>query len=497
MPSPHSTSDVLGLIRRSGLLDEQRLTDVLTSVDPADESGQSILTRLVEQGSLTSWQADQLRSGRSKGFFLGKYKILAKLGHGGMSHVYLAEHLEMGRRVAIKVLTGPLAQRQDYRDRFRQEARAAALADHPNLVRAFDVDHEGDVHYLVMEYIEGIDLERTVTGSGPLDCRVAADYIRQAATGLEYAHKAGLVHRDIKPANLLVDQQGTVKIVDLGLARLSEELTNPLASSSKDQLLGTVDYLSPEQSLDSHNVTHQADIYSLGCTLYYLLTARPPFPTGTLAERLHGHRSKEPESILALRPDAAPALVAICQRMMAKKPAERYESAQEVVDILGNWLDGKLSRMFAHLALQRTPDRPPSSSAANDEELTLVPLDEETKKVAVAAKAPQPSEVEPGTLSKDQPVDQGEKKHTAVMPDEETLDADEAPLISELLEELAADETHSGAISELPPTMLRSPSSFKSPKPEIAFPLWLQAVVGAALLVVIALIWLVLSSLSR
>ncbi len=333
----------LDLVRRSGLIEPDHLQRALQSLEGAGRLGPSgeaagVADELVRAGLLTRWQADQLLRGRYKGFFVKKYKLLELLGSGGMSNVYLAEHLLMRRRVAIKVLPRNRVQDSSYLARFYREARAAAALDHHNIVRAYDIDNEGNNHFLVMEYVEGRDLEEIVQHEGPLDYARAAEYIRQAALGLEHAHQAGLIHRDVKPANLLLTPQEVVKILDLGLARFSEEEMTSLTVAYQESVLGTADYLAPEQAVDSHRVDARADIYSLGCTLYFLLAGQPPFPEGTLPERLAAHQQKEPKDIQELRPDAPEDLIAICRKMMAKKPEDRYRSAREVAEALGEWL---------------------------------------------------------------------------------------------------------------------------------------------------------------
>jgi serine/threonine-protein kinase len=303
-------------------------------------TGEKIAEHLVKRGTITRWQADQLLQGRYRGFFLKNYKLLSLLGSGGMSNVYVAEHLLLGRRVAIKVL--PLSRVKDraYLERFYQEARAAARVDHPNIVRAYDVENEGDVHFLVMEYVPGCDLATLVKREGPLDYCRAAEYIRQAAVGLEAAHRAGLVHRDIKPGNLLVDQNNVVKILDLGLALLTagDDSRASLTMENEDNVLGTADYIAPEQALNSHQVDCRADIYSLGCSLFFLLTGHPPFDRGSVAQRLLAHIRQQPPNILQERPDVPPELADICARMMAKKPEDRPQSAQEVAILLEAFL---------------------------------------------------------------------------------------------------------------------------------------------------------------
>jgi serine/threonine protein kinase len=335
--------EFLGLVRRSGLVERDQLNRVLLRLK--EEAGSRPITdtefvgrRLVEAGLLSDWQCEKLLEGRHKGFFLGKYKLLDHLGTGGMSTVYLGEHVLMHRRVAIKVLPRARVEDATYLPRFHREARAAAALDHRNIVRAYDVDNEGDVHYLVMEYAQGRDLLEMVKEDGPLEYRAAADYLRQAAEGLEHAHQAGLVHRDVKPGNLLVDRKGVVKLLDLGLARFTGEELTSLTLAHDENVLGTADYLAPEQAIDSHGVDARADIYSLGCSLYYVLTGHPPFPEGTLPQRLMMHQRETPLSIRDDRPDVPEDLVEICMRMMAKKPEDRPQSAAEVAQLLGAWL---------------------------------------------------------------------------------------------------------------------------------------------------------------
>jgi serine/threonine-protein kinase len=333
----------LDLLRRSELVEQSRLDAALAELQaacggklPADTD--AVARHLVDAGLITPWQCDRLLEGRYRGFFLGKYKLLGHLGTGGMSSVYLAEHVLMQRRVAIKVLPKQRVNDSSYLARFHLEAQSAASLDHRNIVRAYDLDNFGDLHYFVMEYVEGRDLQKLVKDEKPLEYARAAEYIRQAAEGLAHAHEAGLVHRDVKPANLLVDRKNVVKVLDLGLALVADEKRASLTVMNDENVLGTADYLAPEQALDSHGVDARADIYSLGCALYFLLTGHPPFPDGTLPQRLMDHQKKQPPAITIDRPDAPADLVAICMKMMAKKAADRYQSAQEVARALAGWL---------------------------------------------------------------------------------------------------------------------------------------------------------------
>lgn len=342
MPKPN-VETLLDIIQRSGLVEKNRLDSCLGQIK-RDSGGQlpedvhELAGRFVADNLVTQWQCDRLMEGRHRGFFLGRYKLLGQLGTGGMSTVYLGEHVLMQRRVAIKVLPRQRVSDTSYLARFHREARAAATLDHANIVRAYDVDNDGDIHYMVMEYVDGRDLQQTVKRKGRLDYATAADYIRQAAEGLGHAHAHGLIHRDVKPANLLVDQKKVVKVLDLGLARFTDDDCASLTVQYDENVLGTADYLAPEQAVDSHRVDARADIYSLGCSMYFLLTGHPPFPDGTLPQRLMAHQKQQPQPITKQRPDAPAELVAICAKMMAKRPADRYQSMAEVADALRRWL---------------------------------------------------------------------------------------------------------------------------------------------------------------
>jgi serine/threonine protein kinase len=367
-------SQFVDLVKRSGLVDNERLNEALSGVDllSVNDSG-IIASSLTKAGLLTEWQSEKLLQGRHKGFYLGKYKLLNHIGTGGMGSVYLAEHLVMRHRVAIKLLPNHLASQTSYLERFHQEARASAKLNHPNMVKAFDVDHEENIHYLVMEFVDGSDLQAVVSRNGPLPFRTAAEYTRQAATGLDYAHHSGLIHRDIKPANLLVDKTGTIKILDMGLARFSDESQGSLTMAYDQKMIGTVDYLAPEQAIDSHKVDARADVYSLGCTLYFMLTGDAPFPQGTIPQRLMQHQSAEPTDIRRSRPDAPDELIAICRKMMAKAASDRYQNADEVAQALSEWLgDGPTQSTGSGEFLRSAPPGP-----SQNEDLTLAPLEDE------------------------------------------------------------------------------------------------------------------------
>jgi serine/threonine-protein kinase len=338
----------LDVVKRSGVVSEddlQRTLEVLKQRSNVSwDDSESLAQAFIAQGVITRWQADKMLQGKHKGFSLGPYRLLDMLGKGGMGAVYLGEHTLMRRRCAIKVLPSKNIGSRSYLERFYREAQAVAAMDHPNIVRAYDVNQakvgDADVHFLAMEYVEGRDLQRIVDEDHVLPYYQAAEYVRQAAEGLAHAHGAGMVHRDIKPANLLVNSREVVKILDLGLAKFYGDQAEAasLTVAHNETVLGTADYLAPEQAVDSHNTDHRADIYSLGCTFYFLLTGHPPFCEGSVAQRLLNHQMKAPPPIRDDRPDAPDSLLVIVDRMMAKKREERYQSAQEVADDLAVWL---------------------------------------------------------------------------------------------------------------------------------------------------------------
>ena len=340
-----SSEKFLATVKKSGLVAEDDMARCLASIadksDGAPARAQQIAETLIEEQLVNGWQAENLLKGKYKGFFLGKYRLLGHLGKGGMSQVYLAEHSVMERLVAIKVLPSRYVENPNYLDRFKREARAVAALDHPNIVRAYDIDQDGKTHYIVMEYVDGRDLQRIVSEDGTLSPDDAADYIAQAALGLQHAHEAGLVHRDVKPANCLVDNRRTLRLLDMGLAKFAKDSHPSISAIHDDSVVGTADYLAPEQARNSQNVDARADIYGLGCTLYFALTGSPPFPEGTIAQRLLKHQSETPPSILEKRPDAPRSLVDLCARMMKKSPDQRIQTAAEVATELGKWLSSR------------------------------------------------------------------------------------------------------------------------------------------------------------
>jgi serine/threonine protein kinase len=281
-----------------------------------------------------------------------RYRLVKWLGSGGMGAVYLAEHRLMERTVALKVIKRELTDHPGLVERFRREVRAAARLHHPHIVTAFDAEQAGPLHFLVMEFVEGTDLAKLVEGRGPLPAAEACESVRQAALGMQYAHEHGMVHRDIKPQNLMRTPQGQVKILDFGLALFASEVdpSGPVTGSGpvlgggaftgSGAVLGTADYIAPEQADDAHRADIRADIYSLGCTLYFLLAGHPPFPGGTLIEKLSAHSRLNPAPLDTIRADLPHGLVPVLDRMMAKDPAHRYQTPAEVALALAPFTEG-------------------------------------------------------------------------------------------------------------------------------------------------------------
>jgi WD40 repeat protein/serine/threonine protein kinase len=322
-------------LRKSNLLSADLIDNQLANLRPGADSA-AIARRFVKAGLLTKFQVNCLTQGKWRNLIIAnKYKIIDYVGDGGMGQVYLAEHLLMQRRVALKVpppkkLAGP-----GMTQRFIREAQALAALDHPNIVRAHDLERFGKLYMLAMEYVDGPNFRDLVAENGPLPVGRAAHYVAQAAQGLQHANEAGWVHRDIKPANLLVDPAGVVKVLDLGLAfLLGEDAESPTRKFDENTVLGTADYLAPEQAIDSHEVDIRADIYSFGATMYFLLTGRAPFEGSTIAQKLMAHQMTEPAAVATLRPDVPQGMCRVLAKMMAKSPADRYQTPAEVAQAL-------------------------------------------------------------------------------------------------------------------------------------------------------------------
>jgi len=330
-------------LKRSGLFAEGEVFEFLGSVN-TDDSGQ-LAKALIERGKLTNFQARLLLRGRWKGFVLGNYVILDKLGEGGMGSVFKARHRRMGRVVCIKVMNPAGRKSPELMKRFQLEARTVGALNHPNIVVAHDANEENGIPFLVMEYIEGKDLSQHVSKHGPLLPAKAIAVVIQAAQALSYAHGAGVIHRDVKPHNLLLSEKrdeagstiSSVKILDMGLARFDSFMSdNPDASvaaamTNSGIIMGTVDYMAPEQAICTRDADNRSDIYSLGCTLHYLLTGRAVYDGSTVMARLVAHREQPIPSLKAICPGGVPkGLDAVFRKMLAKQQVDRYQSMDDV-----------------------------------------------------------------------------------------------------------------------------------------------------------------------
>ncbi|MFL5245280.1 MAG: serine/threonine-protein kinase [Gemmataceae bacterium] len=361
----------LANLRQSGLLSDKQFSDAESTL-PEATRGRHVARKLVEQGILTRFQAERLLAGRTGGFVLGQYRILDQLGSGGMGRVYKAEHRTMRRLVALKLLAPDLLKTERAQELFKREVRAVAQLHHPNIVTAYDANHVGDRYYLILEYVEGPNLDQLVREQGPLPVGQACDFIRQVALGLQHAHELGMVHRDIKPANLLIQRgdgrssRSVAKISDFGLARLHESdlMTSDGMGTivTKDNvIMGTPDYLSPEQARSLHKVDIRSDLYSLGCTFYFLLAGRTPFPGGNTLEKLVRHGTEQARPLSEFRSDIPAPIVALIEKLMAKEAADRFQTPADLAAALEPFAVGGLTAWAARksaeeIGEEETPD---------------------------------------------------------------------------------------------------------------------------------------------
>ncbi len=320
----------------SGLMTEEEVRAFLEtwSGGPPPADGSELGQALIEAGMLTLYQAKEVSQGSGRPLVVGNYIIVDKLGQGGMGVVYKAKHRRMDRIVALKVLSPKFVDSPEMLRRFHREVKAVAKLSHPNVVAAFDADEVNGTHFLVMEYAEGTNLSALVKRCGPLSPERAIDCILQAARGLDFAHGKGVIHRDIKPSNLILGVDGTVRILDLGLARIESTDLEQTALTSSEMMMGTVDYMSPEQALDTRQADERSDIYSLGCTLFYLATGQTVYDGDTAMKRLLAHRDRPVPSLDLMADDLPDSVDAVFQRMMAKRPGDRYQTVAELLEDL-------------------------------------------------------------------------------------------------------------------------------------------------------------------
>jgi serine/threonine-protein kinase len=345
-----TVQDFVVTVRDNRLLEPEQSDELSQTLQPRFADARALARHLIQQNWLTPYQINQLFQGRADSLLLGSYVILERIGEGGMGQVFKAKHSKLGRVVAIKVIRREHLSHPDAIRRFHREIRAVAKLSHPNVVMAYDADQVGDTHFFVMEYVEGGNLSQLVKYQGVPPIGVACDYVRQIALGLQHAAEHGLVHRDIKPANLLVIKPtnpmpdrptslwgSTVKILDMGVARMLQA-PDPGDSASaltkEGRVVGTPDYMAPEQAVNSAKADIRADLYSLGCSFYQMLTNQLPFPGGTPMEKLLKHRIEQPKPVEQLRPEVPPAVVAVVRKLMAKKAEDRYQTPGALVEAI-------------------------------------------------------------------------------------------------------------------------------------------------------------------
>jgi serine/threonine-protein kinase len=376
---PDSPPKLIDRLRESGLLDAGTVNE-LAQLPQAEEADPRPLGKILfDRGLLTRYQLNRLANGKAKDLIVGPYVILDTLGEGGMGVVYKAKHRHLSRVVALKVIRKEKLANPILVARFYQEVQAAGALQHPNIVVAFDANQVGNTHYLAMEFVDGIDLAKHIRSNGPPSVALACEYIRQAAIGLQHAHEKGMVHRDIKPHNLLLSSEAgmpRVKILDMGLARFEGQEQTSLTQTG--QVVGTPDFIAPEQAFNAKKADIRSDIYSLGCTLFFILTGKQPFLSQTLTEALLKHQMDDPPPLASMRSDVPPALQIVLSRMMAKKPEARYQTPNEVANALAPFAKGET------VAYIPPPPPPPSksqflessdpwSSLDNEEDLVVTP----------------------------------------------------------------------------------------------------------------------------
>jgi serine/threonine protein kinase len=376
MSAPVTNDEFLELVRKSGLVDQERLATFLQlrpNPPGIPAKPKKLASLLVRKGFLTYFQAGQLLQGRWRGFTVSKYRVLERISSSSSSDLFMVEDLTTHRPKAIRLL--PLVKSVDppALARLYQEAQAAAL-EHPNVVRAHEMDCEGPVYFLVLNYVDGSSLAQIVRKHGPLDIHRAADYIRQAATGLQCLHQSGLVHHDIEPENILVDRQGRVMILDLGLGRFLHARRDLLTKECAEKYIpGMADYMAPEQTLQSDEGDIRADIYRLGATFYFLLNGHPPLKDEATVSQPVFHSVNEPTPVRELCRQVPEELAAVVRKMLAKDPAQRYPTPEAIVEALIPWTqtpipvppEDEMPRLSPLIGQRRTPEAngtPPTSA---------------------------------------------------------------------------------------------------------------------------------------
>jgi serine/threonine protein kinase len=368
----------LDALRASRLLRPRELESALAALTADDrQAGPALAAALIRRGVLTKFQAQKILAGAIKGLVVGPYQLLAPLGRGGMGKVYLARDRRTGRPVAVKVLPPAWAREHErLLVRFRREMEISQQVDHPNLARVIDTGVDGEVHYIVMEYVPGQTLSKRVNRGGPLPPDLAARVFAEAADALAHAHERGLVHRDVKPGNLMLTPAGHAKVLDLGLALRPGEDGEAAIIGGKGIVVGTMEYIAPEQTRDAAGVDGRADLYGLGATLFYALTGRGPFPGGTSRDKIMRHRNEEPPRADEYNIDVPEGMAELIQRMLSKDPDDRPQTAVEVRERLRRWAappappDPPPDPVRVLATLANEPDAEADSTAATAEAVT-------------------------------------------------------------------------------------------------------------------------------
>ena len=358
-------------LTKSGLMSGDEIAALQSTYNVED--GETLASQLVRTGKLTEYQASVISTGQSQNLVFGEYTVVDKIGSGGMGDVFKAQHGRMKRLAAIKTLPRKLLDSDGAVQRFHKEVEAAARLIHPNIVITYDASERDGVHYLAMEYVDGKDLAATIQLGGHTPTSEVLGWVLQTARGLEYAHRQGIIHRDIKPGNLLLASDGTVKILDMGLARMVQPVGDRDATTTErltatGQIMGTCDYMSPEQAITPREADHRADIYALGCTLFRLLTGSALYSGESPIQVILAHRESPIPSLVEVRPDIPVELDRIFQKMVAKQPSDRFSSMTDVID--------ELEKCRSSLSLpEEANHRPLTPPATEVEQQTIVEED--------------------------------------------------------------------------------------------------------------------------
>ncbi len=336
-----AVTSFLQTVLRSRLLTREQLEEALRGVPrTVRDTPEALATHLVKSGKLSRFQADKLLKGTALGLLVGPYQVLAPIGKGGMGTVYLARDSRSGQLLALKVLPPKRARlEQRLLARFQREMKMNYRVAHPHIAWTYEADNVGNIHYIAMEFIPGRSLSRMVSEEGPLPVRRAAHLFAEVCAALEHAHERGLIHRDLKPSNIMITPNNHAKLLDLGLALDQDDTSaDREVIGGAGYIVGSMDWIAPEQTTDATAVDARSDIYGMGCTMYYALSGRPPFPGGTNREKIHRHRREEPVRLEVLNPAVPSLFASLVHKMMAKNPAQRFQSAAAVRAQLLPWV---------------------------------------------------------------------------------------------------------------------------------------------------------------